>query len=513
MKKRFKKVISKKLRIDDKANLRNSLISGGGHVVTVLGLLITVPLLLTKLGKDGTGIVMLAKSVLGVGGMMSLGMGQATLKFVSKYNALGDRSRVFAVINTTLSYYALLGGCAGFVVFFGAEWLATAAFKIASENQAAATLAFQVAGVGLIGTLISDAIGAALKGFERFDLVVTTEVIMQLVLLVGQVAVLLGGHGIVEIVMVLVAGRVLNVGMKAWLLCGHAAPGLRLYPQFDREVIRESFGYGVYTWVGDLLNKVRTEGPPFVLGASVGTEAVAIYNIAVRLLSQFVSLLSSASAYLFPYISRVHEQGDHESVRRHYHQVTTIMVVLSAAGITPIFVCSEPVLQWWLKEDVAPQVMVIVQILAIRFAVLPLGIVNYSFVVATNRVKALVVVQLVGTFVMVAGTLIGAKMGGLEGAAWGQLSVFITIIGNRLYVERSLFKEVNPILHLSILLAVALPLLLGLHFTLEANASWLGFLFGSLIWALVGGFVAWGIMALGQWITSVTTPRRMPAEV
>lgn len=99
--------IKEKLSGDNRANLKNALICGGGHIVTVLSLLITTPLLLHKLGKEGMGIIILAKSLLGMSGMMAFGMGQATLRYVSKYRAKEDHPRLSDDLSTTLTFYGI----------------------------------------------------------------------------------------------------------------------------------------------------------------------------------------------------------------------------------------------------------------------------------------------------------------------------------------------------------------------------------------------------------------------
>lgn len=499
--KKIRRSIGEKLRPDDRINLKNSIISSAGHVVTVLSLLVTTPLLLMKLGKDGTGIVMLVKTVLGIGGMVSIGMGQATLKFVSKYRAQKNRAKVSRVINTTLTFYTLIGSALCIGLFAVAGWLVNDAFKIGGANENEAINAFRIAALGLLGAMGCDALGSALRGFERFDLTVATESAVQVVLLIGQVVLLALGFGIVEVILLIAASRVGQAIVLAYLLCSRASPGHVLAPSLHKETLRESFGFGVYTWLGGVLNRFRTDGPPVILGVLVGTEAVAIYNVAVRVLEQFVRMLSRAGSYLFPYISRTHEQGDYEQVRKHYFQVTKILVILSTAGITPIFVCGSPLLSWWLGSEIATEVMGIARILALRFAVLPLGVLNYSFLVATGKVRALVVVQAIGALVMVASTLIGASFWGLEGAAWAQLSIFATMVGNRLFIEKNLFNEMNPLMHIAIALAPGAPLVAGIPFILGNDDPWWFFALSCAVWALAGAAGGWAVMTLADWLS------------
>lgn len=55
------------------------------------------------------GVVILAKSLLGMSGMMAFGMGQATLRYVSKYRAKEDHPRLSDDLSTTLTFYVSAG--------------------------------------------------------------------------------------------------------------------------------------------------------------------------------------------------------------------------------------------------------------------------------------------------------------------------------------------------------------------------------------------------------------------
>ena len=171
--------------------LKNALICGGGHIVTVLSLLITTPLLLHKLGKEGMGVIILAKSILGMSGMMAFGMGQATLRYVSKYRAREDHARLSDVLSTTLTFYAILGlalppHCCSLWPGLWSPGLFDFEPKLFEE----AVFAFRVGAVGLFGALMAESVSSALKGFERFDLAVPIDVGTRLILLVGQVLLL-----------------------------------------------------------------------------------------------------------------------------------------------------------------------------------------------------------------------------------------------------------------------------------------------------------------------------------
>ena len=159
-----------------------------------------------------------------------------------------------------------------------------------------------------------------------------------------------------------------------------------------------------------------------------------------NVLSQASRLLSQATGYLFPFVSRIHELGQLDELEKHYREINAILVSLSMAMVTPIFVCGLPIISLWLGEDEAKLVVPLVQILAIRFALLPLGgVLIMPSLRRPEKRELLLIVQLITCTVVISSTFIGAKYWGLSGAAWAQLSVLLTVVGNRAFIEKTLF--------------------------------------------------------------------------
>ena len=484
-----KKTNPPRLDKDSRRNIRNVAFGTGSYVVGVLSLLITIPLLLSMLGKEGMGVVTLVKTVLGFGAVLSFGMGDATLKFISKYRALESPRKIQAVFRTTFTVYLLVGLASGAAILTWAEPLAANVFDVSATNLAGAVFAFRMAGVGLLAHLLAEVVKAAIKGYERIDVSASLDAAYRVLMLVGQVVVLLNGGGIEEVVLVIVAIVFTGLLARSVALFVFVAPGLSPRLGFDREVFRELLGFGTFSWLGSFFGKLRISGAPFVVGALLGAEAVTIFSIAVRVLTQVGNLVARGGQYMFPYISRIHETGDQSRLTRHYDHATRMILVVSCAVTTPIFVCGGPLLSWWLDPETAGEVMVLVRIMAIRFALLPLGLVNFSFLMATNRPQVLMAVNAASCVLVLGAMAAGAWWWGLEGAAWGQLAILVTFLFNRFYIERALFGRLSIVKQLGLLLAAGIPLALGTRFTLGVDATWLTTGCAFMIWAAIGGAV------------------------
>jgi O-antigen/teichoic acid export membrane protein len=72
--------------------------------LVVLGItaFVTAPVLVGKLGAEGYGLYMLILSISGFAGMVDMGLGEATLRFVARYHARGDTEGINRVFGATM---------------------------------------------------------------------------------------------------------------------------------------------------------------------------------------------------------------------------------------------------------------------------------------------------------------------------------------------------------------------------------------------------------------------------
>jgi O-antigen/teichoic acid export membrane protein len=486
------KKFKKKLGNDGSRNAKNSLICGIGTAIPALSLLILTPLLLIKLGKDGMGIVTLYSIILGLSGAVNFGMGQATLKYVSKYRALKRLDRISSIISTTLTFYFIISTLLGITAFFCARLFVDHIFKIPPELEAEALLAFQLTALGMIFALCNEVATSSLKGFERFDLAVGVDVVIRLLTVLLQVVVLLDGQGLVSVVIVMVSCQGLGILTRLAILNSKVFPDLKLTLRIDRESFRETFSFGIYTWVASLIYRLRTAAPSLLLAIFVGPGAVAIYRIAERVLTQVTSVLGAMTSYLFPLISQQFELLKTEQMHKHYISTTQNFVILSAMGMTPLAICSAPFIAMWISPEIANEVAPILMILAVRYALIPLASINFAFIAATNNTKALVRLQIIAALVILPASYFGVMWWGITGLAWAQLAVYGTLVINRLYIEKKLFGSALVKMQFLMILALVLPI--G-GFTLIAplpiSAGWISMLLWGMGSSLLAGALAW----------------------
>jgi O-antigen/teichoic acid export membrane protein len=465
----FKKRVTSE---EGKKNLKDIIISVSGGVLITINILIITPLILWKYGSEGMGMLALFSTLVGMSGATNMGLGVATLKFVSKYRALGNNARVIDIIQTTYTIYILIGILLSLILIGSADFIATSIFVIPDELLAESTNIFRLASIGVFCCLMNSVFAGALRGCERFDYVISIEVIVKTVTTILSVIIILLDMMLIYVVLVTLAAQVLGVLARMHYL-KKCIRGLKYRLNYRFSILKENLNFGVHTCLTTIIITFRTSIPELLLGSFVSLEAVGIWRVAVRVLDQITILLAKGTQYMFPFISRKFEQQKTEEVKKHYYQATTVVLYIVAVSFPVLSSCFSPVAKLWLGNPAASAVTAILQILAIRYALNPLNSVNYAFMMGTSNTKALFYIAILSFSVLAPAGFIGVYFWGISGLAWAELSILITIYYNRVYFEKKLFSQSSYVYQAFVILAVVAPMLLARTISLPDGAGFL----------------------------------------
>jgi O-antigen/teichoic acid export membrane protein len=148
---------------------RNTIASIAGRVVTALLWLAITPYVLSRLGPERFGIWALFFAFNGYLTSFDLGIGSTMIRFVATGRASGDRRSLGRTLARGIGLALGLGVFWALLVMVMRPWIAHA-FHVPAEITVETLEALRVFAVGVLLLLPSQALTAALQGFERFDL-------------------------------------------------------------------------------------------------------------------------------------------------------------------------------------------------------------------------------------------------------------------------------------------------------------------------------------------------------
>ena len=331
------------------------------YLVTGTELLIGIfmlPFNVAHLGQSAYGLWVLVASITVYFSMLDLGYGVAQVRFAAKYRAQGDVNALNEIASTMLCMFSGVG----LVAFLVASIIALnlgRLFPLTDAQLRSGQIVFLfISAYVALGFPVS-VFGGIVNGFQRQYLNGAVAFVTAIVVAFVNVAVLLAGYGLTELVAATTSVRILSYLAYA-LNAYRVFPALRIRLRyFKRDRLREVTGFSVYILIIDLANKLNYSTDTIVIGAFMGTAAVAVWAVAQRLIEIVQRITDQLNAVLFPVVV------DHSTVER-VDKLQKILIQgtrLSLAMVVPLAtvlgLTARPVVMVWVGPNFEGAVNVI----------------------------------------------------------------------------------------------------------------------------------------------------------
>jgi O-antigen/teichoic acid export membrane protein len=376
------------------------------YVVTGTELLVGIfmlPFNVAHLGQSAYGLWILIASVTVYFSMFDLGYGVALVRFAARYRAKGDTKGLNEIISTMFCVFSAVG-----LVTFALAVL------ISLNLEKFFPLTPDQARTGIV------------NGFQRVYLNGIVAFVTTLVVAAVNVIVLLSGYGLAELVAATTAVRILSIFAYA-LNAYRVFPDLRIRPgYFKRERLREITGFSVFILIIDIANKLNYSTDAIVIGAFLGTSAVAIWAVAQRVIEIVQRISDQLNAVLFPVVVDNATVQRLDRLQEILVQGTRLSLAMVVPMATVLGLTARPLVMVW----VGPQFAASVNIIYILSIVVALRVGNATSAVilkGSDLHKFLAVSNLsmaVGNLVL---SVLLVRFYGLIGVAIGTLIPMIVI--------------------------------------------------------------------------------------
>ena len=299
-------------------------------VEAVLGFVV-LPFNIAHLGQSAYGLWMLTASITTYFSVLDLGYGGALVKFVAQYRARRDVRALNEILSTTFAVFATFGAVTYLVAIVIAVYM-DKLFQLTPEQVHTGRVVMLIISLSVaVGTAVS-VFGAVINGFQRYDLNNIVGAAAAVVAAGVNVAVLLAGYGLIELVAATTLVRLLSYVV-------YRANAYRVFPSlqvrlswFRRERLREVTSLSVYMLLIDWANKLNYSIDALVIGAFLDTSAVVVWVVGQRLAEVVQRLTNQLNDVLFPNIV------DHDTAER-MDRLQAILIQgtrLSLATVIPI---------------------------------------------------------------------------------------------------------------------------------------------------------------------------------
>jgi O-antigen/teichoic acid export membrane protein len=466
----FNKHDPRKKSKDYRSNVKNAFFNSAETILYPILWLIATPFFVTYLGTEQYGIWMLVNGLMGFGGgVLGLGLADATIKFVSKYNSLKNGKRVTDVIRTTMTIYGILGIIVGVIIIWIAPFLVNNIFRVNVDNYDLTIIAFQIAGIGIIMRFFNDIYRSVIYAFERHDINARVTMIIDVLTMGINVFLVVIGFDLFAVLITTVITLGLGGVVKAYICKSVLVKNLSFTPLLNKGILKEVFSYSIYTWLQSMMRLVQTKLDRFIVAGMVSVSALTYYVIALKVAEIIHSVLARGSSFIFPMVSKIIEKNDYENLKEIYNKSSVIIVILSSAIVIPTYIFGYSILELWMGSDFALETFLILYIFLAKYMFHPLGIINHHFLLGTGLVKLNVQFLAITAPLVIILMVIMIPFFGLKGAALAHLISIPSVMILRLISEKLIFDEYKVKLNLLYLIPPIILYILSTFIVINLN--------------------------------------------
>jgi len=326
---------------------RNVLFNWFGTIANLAVGFFLSPFIIHRLGNVVYGVWVLAIGVVAYLGLLDLGMQSAVLRFVSKGHTQNDHQGASEAISAALWVRIQISALI-LLVSVGLAAVFPHFFKIPAVLANDASKAILLIGLKLAITMSVGVVAGVLSALNRYDLQTYATLVQTAVRVIGVVAVLRTGHGIVAIAICeLIAVLVYNT-LIVWM-------ARRLYPELrillnkpKSETLRRIWTYSSYAFLTTVAVQLVYNTDNIVVGKFDSVTAVTFYAIANSLCSYVSQAVNSMGATFVPAASTYQAAGDTNSLLMLYKNGTRATLAVSLPILITLIVRGPSFIGLWM---------------------------------------------------------------------------------------------------------------------------------------------------------------------
>jgi O-antigen/teichoic acid export membrane protein len=310
--------------------------------------IVLMPFTVRHLGPSEYGLWMLVASLTYYFQLLDLGYGSGLVRHIADADARGDIDRVNKTLSTFVVVYAGLGlvALAGTLALM--LWAVPRFPHLAPGDIRRGQLILAMLGLRTAIGFPMTVFGAATTARQRFALNNSMAIVVALANAAITYAVLVTGHGLLTLVACTTGLGVVGYAGYAWT-AHRAFPELRIRPSsFSRGLVRDVTTFSVYLFIIDIAIQIGFNLDNVVIGAALGTSAVAVYAVTLRLADYQRQLCNQFNGFLFPIVVRLRAAGSDDELRAMLVEGTRIALVLVVGVTISLVGFGRPLLLRWM---------------------------------------------------------------------------------------------------------------------------------------------------------------------
>ena len=268
----------------------------------LVGLLYT-PFMLRMMGKSEYGLYSIAASIVAYLMVLDLGFGNAIVRYTAKFraeNKCKEQYEMFGMFFLLYCGIGIIALMAGGILYLNAENIFDAAMTANELERTKFILALMI--FNLAVSFPFSLFGSVITAYEQFVFQKVVLIFRIILNTVTMIVLLNFGYKAVAMVVVTTVFNILTLGLNYWY-CKHYLKIKLKFARFQWGFLKEVSIYSFWIFLNAIMDRIYWSTGQFVLGAFVGTAAVAVFAVAIQLEHMYMSFSSAISGVFLPKVT------------------------------------------------------------------------------------------------------------------------------------------------------------------------------------------------------------------
>ncbi len=419
---------------------RNSILSLSSQCFPILVGIVTLPILIGKLGVDRFGILSLSWIFIGYLSIFDFGLGRSITKLVADLAHTGDTKGIREIVWTGLAAMLGVGTLIGLLVFLLGPFIVYRIVNIPPQFQHDALMCIRILGCSIPAVLLAVGAIGVLEARQHFLQVAIIRLPSGVWTYVGPLISLYISNSLILAVAYLAAGR--YVSTLAYLVALISDIDRPSISALRADAARRVIGFGGWLAVGNLAGSLMVYLDRFFIAALLPVATLAFYATPHQILTRLLIVPTALLSVFFPAFASSFSQSRPIASRVYLKALLGVLILL-LPPVAAVYIFSNQLINFWIDADFASASAEVTRLLSIMVFVHAFGIISQAFVQATGRPDIAGKFGLIELPVFAGYLYILIERYGIVGAAYaGIIRVAISTVVLSLFAVRQL-REVK----------------------------------------------------------------------
>ena len=314
---------------------------------TLVGLLYT-PYMLRMMGQSEYGLYALVASVISYLTVLDLGLGNAVIRYTAKFRAEGKQTEQYEMFGMFFILYIVIGFIAlvaGTALYFNVDAMFGSTMTVMELDKARVMMVFLV--LNLAVTFPMSIFGSIITAYEHFIFPRIVNICRIVLNTVVMICLLHMGYKAIAMVVVQTAFNLLTLLLN-FIYCKRNLKIKMYFRKFKWGFLKEVAIYSFWIFLNVIMDRIYWSTGQFVLGAIVGTAAVAVFAVAIQLQHLYMQFSTAISSVFLPKVTAiVTKSNDTQVVSDLFIKTGRIQYSIMALILSGFIVFGKPFVALW----------------------------------------------------------------------------------------------------------------------------------------------------------------------